>query len=74
MPFDPASDPLLPEETPAKSLLRPARATISLRAIAEDDRDMIVVDDESPPRGPPPESRPRRQEYRQLFSTLRNKG
>jgi type II secretory pathway predicted ATPase ExeA len=77
--FDPASDPLLPEE-PAQ---RPARvqsefsrrATISLRSIAEDDRDIIVVDEEQPPpaTAPPPASRPRRQEYRQLFSSLRNK-
>ena len=77
--FNPASDPLLPEE-PAE---RPARvqhefsrrATISLRSIAEDDRDIIVVDDEQPPPAvtPPPTGRPRRQEYRQLFSSLRNK-
>jgi hypothetical protein len=76
--FDPASDPLLPEEPPE----RPARvqsefsrrATISLRSIAEDDRDIIVVDDEPPPAvAPPPAGRPRRQEYRQLFSSLRNK-
>ena len=82
--FDPASDPVLPEEpsdraAPAKeSRSQPAfgqRATISLRAIAEDDRDIIVVDDETPPPAPtPPGGRPKRQEYRQLFSSLRNKG
>jgi hypothetical protein len=77
--FDPASDPLLPEEPaqrPARSQpARGQRATISLRSIAEDDRDIIVVDDEQPPSTPtpPPASRPRRQEYRQLFSSLRNK-
>lgn len=71
--FDPASDPLLPEEP---AVTRPApspRATISLRSIAEDDRDMILVEDEQPKRPTPTAPRPRRQEYRQLFSTLRNK-
>jgi type II secretory pathway predicted ATPase ExeA len=82
--FDPASDPILPEEPgdragPAKEPRSQSafgqRATISLRAIAEDDRDIIVVDDESPPPTPtPPPGRPKRQEYRQLFSSLRNKG
>jgi hypothetical protein len=47
------------------------RATISLREIGRDDRDLIVVDDEEP--HAPPASRPRRPEYRQLFSSLRNK-
>jgi hypothetical protein len=75
--FDPASDPLLPEEPsdlPARMQTEfSQRATISLRSIAEDDRDMIVVDEDEPPAAPPPAGRPRRQEYRQLFSSLRNK-
>jgi len=81
--FNPASDPVLPEEPTDRAglererrqpALRP-RATISLRAIAEDDRDIIVVDDDTPPPAPiPPAGRPKRQEYRQLFSSLRNKG
>jgi type II secretory pathway predicted ATPase ExeA len=75
--FDPANDPVLPEE-PADRIIRSQpvrgqRATISLRSIADDDRDMIVVDDEQPPPAPPSAGRPRKQEYRQLFSTLRNK-
>jgi hypothetical protein len=75
--FDPASDPLLPEEPsdlPARMQTEfSQRATISLRSIAEDDRDIIVVDEDEPPPAPPPAGRPRRQEYRQLFSSLRNK-
>ena len=43
-----------------------------LRAVAQDDRDMIVVDDESRPANAPVVTRPRRPEYRQLFSKLRN--
>jgi hypothetical protein len=77
--FDPASDPLLPEEPAAERSLevnrsardRGPRATISLRSIAEDDRDIILVEEEEPARPAP--TRPRRQEYRQLFSSLRNK-
>jgi len=68
--FDPAGDPLLPEE-PAESD-RPRRAAISLRGIAQDDRDMIVVDDEEKGRSAPLTARPKRAEYRQLFSRLRN--
>lgn len=81
--FDPASDPVLPEEPADRAVPRKEarsqpvssqRATISLRAIAEDDRDIIVVDDETPPPAPTtPPGRPKRQEYRQLFSSLRNK-
>lgn len=76
--FDPASDPLLPEEPTDLSARSQAafsqRATISLRSIAEDDRDIIVVEDDQPPAAPLPSAgRPRRQEYRQLFSSLRNK-
>ena len=49
------------------------RAGASFAAgLAQDDRDMIVVDDDRA-ESPAPVGRPRRSEYRQLFSTLRNK-
>jgi len=67
--LNPADDPLLPEEIPVEE---PRRRPVLLRAVAQDDRDMIVVDDESPPASVPVVSRPRRPEYRQLFSKLRN--
>jgi type II secretory pathway predicted ATPase ExeA len=70
--FDPANDPLLPEEPVEPP--RPRRSAATLRTIAQDDRDMIVVDEDETPRSPPPTtSRQRRPEYRQLFSTLRKK-
>jgi type II secretory pathway predicted ATPase ExeA len=70
--FDPASDPLLPE-APVETIL-PRRSVASLRDIAGDDRDLIVVAAEELPAKPPAgTTRPRRQEYRQLFSTLRKK-
>ncbi len=68
LPFDPASDPLLPEEPSVP----PRRAVASLREIAGDDRDLIVVTGE-PEAKKPLAPRPRRQEYRQLFSSLRKK-
>jgi hypothetical protein len=67
--FDPANDPLLPEESPVE---QPRRRPMTLRAVTQDDRDMIVVDDETSPASSPAISRPRRPEYRQLFSKLRN--
>lgn len=71
-PFDPASDPVLPEEPVASVPSRPA--TMSLRELAGDDRDMIVVQDPPPPaRATSPSSTPKRQEYRQLFSNLRKR-
>jgi type II secretory pathway predicted ATPase ExeA len=83
--FDPASDPLLPEE-PAESTGDAnvhRRATISLRELAGDDRDLIVVDDQARPSAPPaaasaasaPVTNPpaKRREYRQLFSSLRKR-
>ena len=83
--FDPASDPLLPEE-PAEAMGDVnvhRRATISLRELAGDDRDLIVVDElrphaASPVAGPPtnaPGANPpaKRREYRQLFSSLRKR-
>ncbi len=67
--LDPANDPLLPEETPAE---QPRRRSVLLRTVTQDDRDMIVVEDEVRPANPAAVSRPRRPEYRQLFSKLRN--
>jgi type II secretory pathway predicted ATPase ExeA len=67
--FSPASDPLLPEEPP----LGAERPRINpLGDSGTDDRDLIVVDDDAGSSTPPP-TRPRRAEYRQLFSKLRNK-
>jgi type II secretory pathway predicted ATPase ExeA len=63
--FSPASDPLLPEE-PAMAMPAPR----PMRMVGEDDRDIIVIDDEQP-RRPTPTARPKRMEYRQLFSKLR---
>jgi type II secretory pathway predicted ATPase ExeA len=69
--FDPASDPLLPEEPASQE--RPRRA-VPRHTLGQDDRDMIVVDDDDrPPGKAAPAARPRRPEYRQLFSTLRKK-
>jgi type II secretory pathway predicted ATPase ExeA len=63
--FSPASDPLLPEEPAmARPALRP------LQGIGQDDRDIIVIDEEQPRKAAPP-ARPKRMEYRQLFSKLR---
>ena len=69
--FEPANDPLMPEEPAAPHQSRPA--TISLREFTEDDRDMIIVEDDPAPRSPKPSGGHKRQEYRQLFSTLRNR-
>jgi type II secretory pathway predicted ATPase ExeA len=69
--FNPASDPLMPEE--ASPPVRPRRGPVSLRALAQDDRDMIVIDDDPAASPAPPIGQSRRSEYRQLFSTLRNK-
>jgi type II secretory pathway predicted ATPase ExeA len=66
--FDPASDPLLPEETQEQPK---RRAALSLKSVAQDDRDIIVVDDE-PARPAAIGGRSKRPEYRQLFSRLRN--
>jgi len=80
-PFDPASDPLLPEEpsdgpanpgTAAAPVAR--RAGMSLRDLAGDDRDIIVVQPSPPRAAPAPEpSPPKRREYKQLFSNLRKR-
>lgn len=68
--FDPASDPLLPEE--AASTVAVSPATIALAGNEQDDRDLIVIEDDAPRRSNV-SNRPRRPEYRKLFSTLRGK-
>jgi len=78
--FDPASDPLIPEAVISEAVIpetvpahkMPRRTAVSLQSMVEDDRDMIVVDDEPAQRAPAAASRPRRPEYRQLFSKLRS--
>jgi type II secretory pathway predicted ATPase ExeA len=62
--FHPASDPVLPEH-PAPGR---RRGPLSLRQLAQDDRDIILVEPQEDDPLPP---RPRRGEYRQLFSRLR---
>jgi type II secretory pathway predicted ATPase ExeA len=69
--FSPASDPLLPEHIEMPPATR--RKTISLRELAGDDRDMIVIDEEQPRPAAPPPGRSRPTEYRQLFSKLRSR-
>jgi hypothetical protein len=71
--FNPADDPLLPEEPAAVS--QPRRAALSLRELAGDDRDIIVVQEPEPvaASSTPPAVPPKRREYRQLFSTLRKR-
>jgi type II secretory pathway predicted ATPase ExeA len=66
--FQPSDDPLLPEEQAHES--QPRRTAATLRAVGQDDRDIIVVDEEQASRRSTP-ARPRRQEYRQLFSKLK---
>jgi type II secretory pathway predicted ATPase ExeA len=69
--FDPASDPLLPEEP---ATVAPPPRTATLRELAGDDRDMIVVaQEETPARLPGSSGPPRKTEYRQLFSSLRKR-
>lgn len=63
--FLPASDPVLPEH-PAPGR---RRGPVSLRQLVQDDRDIILVENQQ--RDPLPPQRPRRGEYRQLFSRLR---
>jgi hypothetical protein len=47
------------------------RAAVSLQSVTQDDRDMIIVDEEQPDRRAPTGKGPRRPEYRQLFSRLK---
>jgi type II secretory pathway predicted ATPase ExeA len=67
--FDPANDPLLPDEAATDA---PRRA-ISLSSLDQDDRDIIVVEDARPAQQAATLARSKRPEYRQLFSTLRGK-
>lgn len=68
--FDPSSDPVMPDMPEPKR----EHQTLPLDRFAADDRDMIVIDEQSPaatlgaltPRA-------RRQEYRRLFSSLRSR-
>lgn len=66
-----AQDPVYPEpvhsEQPA-----PRRATIPLQDLGSDDRDLIIIEEEAPRRKPSVTAgKPKRQDYRQLFSNLR---
>src|SRR5262249_9281896 len=69
MDINPADDAQLPQETPDE---QQRRRPVVLRAVTQDDRDLIVVDDDVSPASPPIVSQPRRPEYRQLFSKLRS--
>ncbi|MEX2172909.1 MAG: AAA family ATPase [Pirellulaceae bacterium] len=69
--FDPASDPVLPDEQATLQVAR--RATVSLQEFAGDDRDIIVIEEDRTARSQQKPASPKRQEYRQLFSTLRKK-
>jgi type II secretory pathway predicted ATPase ExeA len=66
-PFDPASDPVMPEYTPAVTTNVAAPATTP---------ELVVVDTLGDARTPPAETtgRAHRQEYRQLFARLRKGG
>jgi hypothetical protein len=68
--FDPASDPLLPEEPTVEQTRRVA---ISLQSLAQDDREMIIVEDRESARPTVAAAHSKRPEYRQLFSKLRGK-
>lgn len=67
--FDPASDPLMPEELAVTEVSR--RPVLK---VTQDDRDMILIDEEQPVRAAAPLARGRRMEYRQLFSRLKGSG
>ena len=71
--FDPASDPVLPDDAPRE----PARRwrPLAIDPALGDDRDIIIVEDgEEPARRPAAIApRPKRREYKQLFSSLRNR-
>jgi type II secretory pathway predicted ATPase ExeA len=46
---------------------------VPLKSVPDDDRDLIMLDQEEPQRPAPTSVRPRRPEYRQLFTHLRSK-
>lgn len=66
-----AADPVYPapvhDELPAGR-----RATIPLQDLGSDDRDLIIIEEEAPRRkAHAPAGKPKRQDYKQLFSNLR---
>jgi len=64
-----ANDPVYPEHDLAAS---GHRATLPLQDFGGDDRDMIIIEEEAPRRkAHVAAGKPKRTEYRQLFSTLR---
>jgi type II secretory pathway predicted ATPase ExeA len=68
-PSEAANDPVYPEHELAASA---HRATLPLRDFGADDRDIIIVEEEGPRRkSHTAPGKPRRPEYRKLFSTLR---
>lgn len=68
--FDPASDPLLPDDSVSE---QPRRVAVSLQGLDQDDREMIIVEDREPARQTAVAAHAKRPEYRQLFSKLRGK-
>ncbi|QDU30707.1 hypothetical protein ETAA8_58550 [Anatilimnocola aggregata] len=64
-----ANDPVYPEHDLAAS---GQRATLPLKDFGSDDRDMIIIEEEAPRRKThSAPGKPKRAEYRQLFSSLR---
>jgi hypothetical protein len=70
--FDPASDPVLPP-VGGNGFHTIGPAPISLDRFAEDDRDIIVLDDSAQAGHALSPAAPKRQEYRRLFTKLRNR-
>ena len=68
-----ASDPVYPEPVHAESAELPGRrATIPLQDLGTDDRDLIIIEEEVPRRKTHVGAgKPKRQDYKQLFSNLR---
>lgn len=65
-----ASDPVYPE--PIREEVPGRRATVPLHDLGSDDRDLIIIEEEAPRRkAHVGAGKPKRQDYKQLFSTLR---